>query len=104
MATVARRTLTATATRATPGVDQVGVGVDQVIGVVPGSPLGPLLAVASSPLDPLSTVAFLPLDLSSDAGPSHPFGVCGVLGAERRIGVRLSNRRFANLREASTRA
>lgn len=82
------------------GVDQVGVGVDQVIGVEPGSPLDPLSAVASSPLAPLLAVAS-PLDLSSDAGPSHLdlslgagpshlFGVCGVPGVKRRIGVRLS--------------
>jgi hypothetical protein len=90
MAMVARLTLlTATGTRATPGVDQVGV--ERVIGVEPSSPLDPLLAVASSPLELSSDAAPLPLDLSSDAGPSHLFVVCGVLGAERRIGIRLNN-------------
>jgi hypothetical protein len=84
------------------GATQVGVGVDQVIGVEPGSPLDPLSTVASLPLDPLSTVASLPLDrllgvassrldLLSAAGPSHLFGVCGVLIAKRRTGIRLSN-------------
>jgi hypothetical protein len=92
MAMVARLTLlTATGTRATPGMDQVGVGVERVIGVEPGSPLDPLLAVASSPLELSSDAAPSPLDLSSDAGPSHLFVVCGVLGAERRIGIRLNN-------------
>jgi hypothetical protein len=80
------------------GAPQVGVGVDQVIGVEPGSPLDPLSTaassllvplstVASSPLDPLLAVAPSPLDLSSDAGPSHLFGVCGVLGVRKRMSI-----------------
>jgi hypothetical protein len=78
------------------GAPQVGVGVDQVIGAEPGSPLDLLSTVASSldllstvassPLDPSSGAGPSPLDLSSDAGPSHQFGVCGVLGAKRQIG------------------
>jgi hypothetical protein len=54
------------------------IGVDQVIGVDTDTPLDLLLAVASSLLDPLSAATSM-----------HQFVVRGVLGAKRRIGVRL---------------
>ena len=81
MATVARLTPMATATRLTAGL-VAGLAVGPVAGRGPDSPLDLSSDAASSPLGLSSDAAPSPLDLSSDAGPSHLFGVCGVLGAK----------------------
>ena len=81
MATVARLTLMGTATQVT-----VGLAVGRAAGPGQDSPLDLLLDTASSPLVLSSDAAHSLLDLSSDAGPSHLFGVCGVLG------VKITNR------------